>query len=61
MYTDEHAAYKGLPNHTSVNHGVGQYVRGMAHTNGLESFWSMMKRGYYGTQRSDHCIEGWHR
>ena len=37
------------PNHTSVNHGVGEYVNAQAHTNGLESFWSMMKRGYYGT------------
>ena len=49
VYTDESAAYKGMPNHASVNHGVGEYVRQQAHTNGLESFWSMMKRGYYGT------------
>lgn len=38
-------SYQGLPNHASVNHGVGEYVRQQAHTNGLESFWSMMKRG----------------
>lgn len=49
VYSDESAAYKGLPNHESVNHGVGEYVRQQAHTNGLESFWAMMKRGYYGT------------
>ena len=33
----------------SVNHSAGEYVRGEAHTNGIESFWSMMKRGYQGT------------
>ena len=32
----------------SVKHGVGEYVREKAHTNGIESFWSMLKRGYYG-------------
>ena len=49
VYTDEHAAYRGLPHHETVAHGVGEYVRGQAHTNGIESFWSMLKRGYYGT------------
>ena len=48
LYTDDHAAYKGLPNHEAVKHGVGEYVRGMAHTNGVESFWAMLKRGYIG-------------
>ena len=38
-----------MPNRESVNHKVGQYVDGQAHTNGLESFWSLMKRGYHGT------------
>ena len=28
---------------------MGEYVRGKAHTNGVESFWSMLKRGYIGT------------
>ncbi len=32
-----------------VKHSIGEYVKGKAHTNGIESFWSMMKRGYYGT------------
>lgn len=36
-------------NRESVKHSVGEYVRGQAHTNGVESFWSMLKRGYYGT------------
>ena len=49
IYTDDHGAYQGLPNHETVAHGVGEYVRGQAHTNGIESFWSILKRGYYGT------------
>ncbi len=49
VYTDEAAAYRGLPNHTTVRHGVGQWVDGQAHTNGLESFWALLKRGYHGT------------
>ncbi len=32
-----------------VRHSAKEYVNGMAHTNGIESFWSMLKRGYYGT------------
>lgn len=27
----------------------GEYVNGQAHTNGIESFWAMLKRGYHGT------------
>ena len=50
VYTDEARAYERLPfEHESVNHSVGEYVSGQAHTNGVESFWSMLKRGYYGT------------
>ena len=49
LYTDEHGSYRGLANHESVRHSVGEYVRGMAHTNGLESFWSMLKRAHMGT------------
>ncbi|MAN80671.1 MAG: IS1595 family transposase [Rhodospirillaceae bacterium] len=50
VYTDNHAGYRGMRgyNHASVNHGVGEYVREQAHTNGIESFWSLLKRGYYG-------------
>lgn len=33
----------------SVNHSVKEYVNGQAHTNGIESFWVLLKRGYYGT------------
>ncbi len=49
VYTDEASAYSGLPNHETVKHGVGEYVIEQAHTNGIESFWSMLKRGYMGT------------
>ncbi len=34
--------------HTSVRHSVGEFVDGMAHTNGIESFWSMLKRAHKG-------------
>jgi len=50
VYTDEHKSYSGLPyEHESVNHSVGEYVRKQAHTNGIESFWAVLKRGYTGT------------
>ena len=50
VYTDDAAAYKGLPfDHASVRHSVGEYVDGMAHTNGIESFWAMLKRAHKGT------------
>ena len=49
VYTDGEAGYVGLPRHEAVRHTVGEYVREQAHTNGIESFWSMLKRGYYGT------------
>ena len=49
VYTDEASAYEGLPfDHESVKHSVAEYVRGMAHTNGMESFWSMLKRAHTG-------------
>ena len=49
VYTDDAAAYKGMPfDHMSVRHSVGEFVNGMAHTNGIESFWSMLKRAHKG-------------
>lgn len=49
VYTDEARAYIGLGRyHEAVRHSVGEYVRGQAHTNGIESFWSGMKRGFDG-------------
>ena len=48
IYTDDALIYHVLPNHESVKHSVGEYVRGQAHTNGVESFWSMLKRAHTG-------------
>ena len=51
VYTDEAAAYNPLGasfDHESVNHGTGEYVRNQAHINGMESFWSMLKRAHKG-------------
>ena len=50
VYTDEAAAYKGMPfKHESVRHSTGEYVKEMAHTNGMESFWATLKRAHKGT------------
>ena len=50
VYTDDHGGYKGLPfDHETVKHSVSEYVNGQASTNGIESFWSLLKRGYHGT------------
>ena len=49
VYTDEHKAYANLPfQHRMVSHSVGEFVNDMAHTNGIESHWAMLKRGYIG-------------
>ena len=50
IYSDGHPGYNGIPGygHESVAHSTGEYVRGMAHTNGIESFWALLKRGYVG-------------
>jgi hypothetical protein len=52
ILTDEEHAYKSLTKlgfvHEAVNH-VTEYVRGDVHTNGLENFWSLLKRGLRGT------------
>ena len=49
VYTDGHASYHALSNHETVRHSAGEYVRGEVHTNGIESHWSMLKRGIMGT------------
>ena len=53
VYTDELPSYRRLGrywyHHESVKHSVGEYVRDQAHTNGIESFWSVLKRAYNGT------------
>ena len=50
VYTDEAAVYEGMHfHHETVKHSASEYVRGMVHTNGMESFWGMLKRAYMGT------------
>ena len=49
LYSDESPFYNRIGNHDSVKHSAREYVRGEVHTNGMESFWSMLKRGYIGT------------
>ena len=52
IYTDGSAAYTsadGTYTHEAVKHSVGEYVRDQAHTNGIESFWAMLKRAHKGT------------
>jgi len=57
--TDEHSSYQALPPlglpldipayyHQTVNHSAKEYVNGMAHTNGIESVWAVLKRGLHG-------------
>ena len=51
IYTDEATAYTTLTNRHAVAHGVGEWVRDQIHINGMESFWSMLKRAHMGTFR----------
>jgi transposase-like protein len=50
LFTDALKSYEGLDEfqHEVVDHAV-EYVRGEVHTNGLENFWSLVKRGLNGT------------
>jgi transposase-like protein len=51
VMTDEHRSSAGLQgryDHQTVNHSAGEYVRGEAHTNGIEGAWSLLKRQIYG-------------
>ena len=59
LYTDALMSYRGLEKdfvHQVVDHAV-EYVNGRVHTNGLENFWSLLKRGINGTYVS---IEPFH-
>jgi transposase-like protein len=52
VHTDEMLSYRnltpmGFP-HFTVKHGLKQYVAGECHTNSIESFWALFKRGYHG-------------
>jgi transposase-like protein len=51
LYTDEWLGYKGVSriyDHSIVKHNKGQYVNGRIHTNTIEGFWSLLKRGIFG-------------
>ncbi|MDE0129607.1 MAG: IS1595 family transposase [Gammaproteobacteria bacterium] len=52
VYTDGATAYRNLDGdytHEMVAHSAGEYVRGMVHTNGIESAWALLKRAINGT------------
>lgn len=53
IFTDDHRSYLGLNEkgykHSIVNHSRKEYVNGIAHTNSIDSFWAILKRGIYGT------------
>lgn len=51
LYTDEWLGYRGVAkiyDHSIVKHNQGQYVNGRIHTNTIEGFWSLLKRGIFG-------------
>lgn len=51
VVTDQLAAYKSVAkthNHAVINH-IREYVRGKIHTNTIENFWSLLKRGIMGS------------
>ena len=51
VYTDEHSGYTSMGDtytHEVINHAEA-YVRGKVHTNGIENFWSLLKRAIKGT------------
>lgn len=50
VHTDDAAACRGMAGfeHEAVRHSAGEYARGMAHADGMESFRAMLKRGYHG-------------
>jgi transposase-like protein len=57
LMTDESAVYRSIGKefkyHFTVEHGAGEYVRGTAHTNTIEGFFSIFKRGMIGVYQ--HC------
>jgi hypothetical protein len=51
IMTDEWTSYQGLEKkfvHKTVSHGKGEYVRGNVHSNSIEGFWALLKRGIVG-------------
>jgi transposase-like protein len=55
LMTDEWKGYKGLSKtyeHSVIKHSQEEYVRGECHTNGIEGFWSLLKRSIIGVYHS---------
>jgi transposase-like protein len=59
VFTDEYIAYDGIKHmpemgytHRRIKHSAGVYVRGKVHTNTIEGFWSLVKRGIGGVYHS---------
>jgi transposase-like protein len=51
VFSDAHHSYTGLGedyDHRTIDHAI-EYVRGQVHTNGIENFWALLKRGLGGT------------
>ncbi|HKC68581.1 MAG TPA: IS1595 family transposase, partial [Bacteroidia bacterium] len=50
LITDELPTYKNIDNYTHlvINHAAKKYVQGSTHTQSIENFWSILKRGLYG-------------
>lgn len=71
VVTDEWHGYNGLNqgfSHIVLNHQRDEYVRGAFHTNNIEGFWSLLKRGIYGIYHqaspkhlNRYCTEFSHR
>jgi transposase-like protein len=62
MVTDSFGMYAYLSKgteftHVAVDHSKGEYVKGGFHTNGIENFWSLLKRGIIGIF---HQVSPWH-
>ena len=49
IFTDDWPAYRGLPQHDTVNHSIYEYLRGDVHTNTIENVWSLLKRSIMGS------------
>ena len=53
IFTDDWPAYSGIGDedtiHDTVNHSIGEYVRGEVHTNSVEGVWSLLKRSIIGS------------
>ena len=47
--TDDYPGYRDLKKHGTVRHSSGQYVDGVVHTQTIDGFWSMLKRGIMGS------------